>query len=233
MPSLSNNFDPESSQLRSRFGGAILANDYERTEAERVNIFGVINVFWAWGFPSHRQWKVIICLLGLPKGDTHLEIFLANHDNNERIRLQDFSIAVDTNNAAISVPIALNRQFFQPGEYATVVSLVGTDEQKSIPFEVRQKDWPEFSEEEITFARENPNAPNTIRTNIQCAACENPYIFEEAVLPEHEFPSNVHQFPASGEFECTDCGEILQLKDLHGQAREALRDTLQNTMRSK
>ena len=109
------------------------------------------------------------------------------------------------------------------GSYELLFSIPRTHRTLTIAFEVRKKDWPQFTKAETEFAKANPNCAKSIRANIHCAKCSYAYVFEETLL-EAPPDGGVQRFPESGEFKCIDCQDTLELRDLQGQLRASLKE---------
>lgn len=228
---------PSSAEASPRFetlspllGSGILVDKIETTDAGKINAYGVITVFWAWGFPCSRRCQAVVTLLGLSQGTTTILVSYAGPGMKESSSIGKAEIKVSQSNNTLTVPLPVNCRFFKPGRYEAIVELADHPGKLTLPFEVREKEWPTFSAEEIQFARSNPKVPISIGARVQCPGCERTYLFEESLLDDFEPNRDAFVFPDSGEFHCLDCEHTLQIRDLHGQARAMLKSRLRQAM---
>jgi hypothetical protein len=211
-------------------GTGLLADKTERTDPGKLNAYGVITVFWAWGFPCFRKAQAVVTLFSLPQGDTHIVFSLGGPGIEEPLSLGKAEVKASEPNHTMTLDVPIASRFAQPGLYHVIAQFSDRPGRITIPFEIRLKEWPTFTKEEIEFARSNPNVPHTLGARVQCRGCENDYAFEESLLEDFEPSGDVLRFPESGVFECTECDYTLQLRDLHGQARAILKTRLKEAM---
>jgi hypothetical protein len=184
---------------------------------------------WAWGYPCHRNWTAIITLFNLQKGQTSLVTSLKKRDTSELHSLKVKDISLEESNVAMMIPIELNYSFSKEGSYEVIMSFRDFSGKLRIPFELRTREWPIFTDEERKFAEHNPKVVRSIRATVHCEQCEHAYIFEESVL-DRDIPGGVFRFPSSGIFECVECGYELNLLDLQGQVRASLKKIMKQSM---
>jgi len=220
---------PKKARLKPATGSALLCNNINITEAGRINLQGVITIFWAWGYPCNRSWWLVLTLFHLPKGKTQVTISLRRTGRREETSLLVVDTEADEDDTITTLPVQLSHSFEKGGRYELVCNVKNADRKLIVPFVVRDKEWVEFTNTEKEFVRNHPETPYTLRANVHCKVCSHAYIFEESVIDDQ--PSGgVHRFPASGEVDCEDCGHKLVLKDLQGQLRTSLKDMIAKAM---
>jgi hypothetical protein len=213
-----------------RLGSGILADSIKKSDQGKIDCYGIFTIFHAWGYPCSRSWKAIITIFNLPKGNTSLTVTLKEKSKNIK-SLGSVDISGDDPNGVIAIPIPLKYRFNKPGSYYLEFTIIDNLKKLRIPFEVRTKEWPEFTKKEIEFAKNNNLIPQSLRANVHCDKCEYAYIFEETFIPELEPKGGIHRFPESGRFECSGCGQVLELRDIQGQLRASLKDIISQKMR--
>lgn len=214
-----------------RFGGGILTDNISLADTGKINAHGIFTMFWAWDFPCHRRGIAIITFFDLPKRKTKVVVSVKKKGSKAK---KMASLTVESKGEAPPpIPtIPLTFTLTSAGSYELVFSIYGGRRKLKIPFEVRKKDWPQFTKVEREFARTNPNCIKSIRANMQCNKCSYAYVFEESLL---DIPPDggVQRFPESGEFECVNCNHILRLRDLQGQLRTSLKEQIKQSMGKK
>jgi len=214
----------------ARLGSGILADSIKKSEQGKIDCYGVFTLFHAWGYPCSRSWNAIVSAFELPKGHTSITVTINRGKNNLKTLATVDIDNEETNNITV-IPIPLKYRFDKSGPYYLEFSILESIRKLKIPFEVQTKDWPEFTQKEIEFARNNNAIPKSIRANVQCDKCRYTYIFEETFIPELRPTGGVRNFPESGKFECSDCGQILELRDIQGQLRASLKNIIVQKMR--
>jgi hypothetical protein len=214
-----------------RLGSGILSDSIKTSEHGKVDCYGVFTIFYAFGYPCSRSWKATITAFELPKGNSLLTIALKKGNKIINV-LGTATINSIELNGVISIPIPLTYRFSKPGAYMVECSLRDIRNKLRIPFEVRTKGWPVFTEKEIEFARNNASIPQSLRATVHCDKCEHAYIFEETFIPDMEIKGGVFRFPDSGKFDCKECDQILELRDLQGQLRFSLKEMISQKMQS-
>ena len=218
-------------KLMPRFGSALLSSEVTSSGIpKKVDIQGVLTVFWSWGFPCQRDWFIVLTLFNLQAGKTSIIISLRKQNHKEMTSLQVLDVEVDADNASATIPVRLHSTFLSEGRYEVVCAFPGDTRQRlKVPFIVKQQQWPVFEENEIDFVKSHPECLSTMSVNVHCKECKHVYVFQESILSSATAGGAI-AFPENGEFECEDCGHVIQLKDIQGRARSTLKALLKNVM---
>lgn len=216
------------------FSNGIMADGFSKGELNKVNAQGVFSTFWAWNFPAQRRWSIILTISNLSVGDHMVEFYLRKK-GNKTLKKIGYGIIQNPEGEQLAIlPVTLACDFKSDGIYELVSQFAGGVAQGVITFEVKQKDWPSFTQEELVFARTSKaHIIQSIRANIHCKSCSHAYIFEETILPETRVSPGVIRFPDNGVYVCKKCGHKLLLKDIQGQIRASLKEQLNNIMGGK
>jgi hypothetical protein len=183
---------------------------------------GLITTFWAWGFPCSRSCVCFATAFDLPVGTTKLILALTGPGGRAKRQVSTFDIPSQNEGAATTAVVPVRFEVRDAGDYSFECNLEGQRRTISLPFLVRQREWPEFTEEEKQFATENNNVTQSLRANVHCSQCSHAFIFEESMVDD-KAPGGVNRFPADGVFKCDDCGHVLRLRDIQGQLRASLK----------
>lgn len=211
-----------------RFGGGILTDNISLADTGKINAHGIFTMFWAWDFPCHRRAVAIITLFDLPKRKTKVTVSVKKKGSKAK-KLASLLVESKGEAPPPTPTIHLTFTFNSAGTYELLFSLPRTRRTLKIAFEVRKKDWPQFTKVEREFAKNNPNCIKSIRTNVQCNKCSYAYVFEESLL-ETQPDKGVERFPDSGKYKCKGCKHTLTLRDLQGQIRTSLKDHIKKAM---
>lgn len=214
-------------------GSGILANSSSRSKIGRLDCLGIITVFWAWAFPCVRRWQALITIFNLEKGKTPITVSIGKRNSRNLSSLLITDIETGGNISTITVPLVLSYGFSETGLYDLVVSFKNCRGKLKIPFEVREKKWPVITEAEKRFIKEQIDFFPKFQVNVHCSKCNHVYVFEESIEEIKSEKGGVCRFPENGDFECIECGNIIHLKDIQGQLRSALKDTILKRMRRK
>lgn len=214
-------------------GSGILANSSSRSKIGRLDCLGIITVFWAWAFPCIRHWQALITIFNLKKGKTPIAVSIGKRNSRNLSSLLIMDIEIEDNLSTITVPLALRHSFSEAGLYDLVISFQNYSGKLKIPFEVREKKWPVITKAEKRFIKEQKNFSPKFQLNVHCDKCNHVYVFEESIEEIKSGKGGVYRFPENGDFECIECGNILHLKDMQGQLRSALKDTILKRMGRK
>jgi hypothetical protein len=214
-------------------GSGILANSISRSQIGKLDCSGIITIFWAWAFPCIRHWQALATIFNLKKGKTPITVSIGKRNSIKLSSLLMMDIEVKDNLSTITVPIMLNYKFCELGLYNLVISFKDYPDKLKIPFEVREKKWPIITNDEKRFIKEQKGFFPKFQANVHCEKCKHVYVFEESIGAIKSGKGGVFSFPENGVFECVECGTTLQLKDLQGQLRSALKDTILKQMGRK
>jgi len=216
------------------FSNGIMADGYSKGDLNKVNAQGVFTTFWIWGFPAQRRWAIILSIGNLSKGNYQISYFIRKQGNSSVKRIGSGILKNYEGEELAILPVPLTYEFKSDGIFELLCQFKDENEQGIITFEVKKKEWPIFSEEELTFAKTSTaHIIRNLRANIHCKKCSHAYIFEETILPDLKASPGVIRFPADGRYTCKDCGHILFLKDIQGQLRASLKEQLNNVMGGK
>jgi hypothetical protein len=216
----------------AKIGSGILADNSVTLDNGKVIAQGLITTFWAWGFPCSRTCVAFTTIFDFPIGTMTLLVSLANKEGETLRALSTIDIKSDSNNGAMTAVTPLRIEFTEPGYFSIVCTLKGQPNGVTLPFLVKQREWPDFSEAEKQFAIKNESVIHKMRANVQCKKCSYSFIFEESIVDEAT-PGGVTRFPESGQLKCGDCGHVLQLRDIQGQLRASLKAVLAIAMKGQ
>ena len=215
------------------FGSGVLADGVVGIQyrlSPKVSANGIFTIFQAWGFPCFRHCFAIVTLFRMPKKSKKIRVSLQKVGELTQKSLFVMDAASDEDNGAPAFNVPLNLQFMSDGEYRVVFSMLQENARLSIPFEVRLKEWPIYTETEREYCRSNPGVVRAVRANVECQNCRHSYVFEEYMLDDAPQIGGVKRFPENGTFKCDDCRHILNLKDLQGQLRNSLKEQVAISM---
>ena len=212
-----------------RFGGAILADGVTRSDAGRMDARGIINVFWAWGFPCFRGANAVFTLFNLRNRRHSLVVSFRKSQSRigRSLSVVDIvDIEVGRSGGVIAIHVPLRLRLESEGDYEVLGQLRGTPAKHRVPFVVRLKPWPRFTSAEKEAVHNNPSLASQLRVTVECPKCKATYTFQESVAPDIALPHNVNPFPSSGVFECEQCGQDIPLRDVQGQIRDSLKSRI-------
>ena len=210
----------------ARFGGAILADGVTRSDAGRIDARGIINIFWAWGFPCFRGANAVFSLFDLRKGRHTLAVSFRKARSRIGHSLSIVDIEVGKSGEVTSMSVPLRFRLESEGDYEVLGQLKGTPATHRVPFVVRLKPWPRFTSAEKEAVHNDPSLASQLRATVVCPKCQATYTFQESVAPDIALPHNVNPFPSSGVFECEQCGQDIPLRDVQGQIRDSLKSRI-------
>jgi hypothetical protein len=211
-------------------GGALLSDSIAQTDSGKVHAQGIFTMFWAWGFPCARNWFLTLTIFGLSKGKTSIVVGIRKAGDTSETSLAVVDAEVNEDDSSSTLAVQLSHSFEDAGRYEVVCSIRGSTSTLAIPVDVREKAWVEYTDEERAFVKDNPQTPRNLRANVHCKQCSYAYIFEETILNEKP-KGGVNSFPDDGQFECKDCGHVMNLRDVQGRLRASLKELVQLAMR--
>jgi len=214
-------------------GSGILTNSISRSKIGKLDCLGIITVFWAWAFPCIRHWQAPVTIFNLKKGKTPITVLIGKRNSRNLSSLLITDIKIEDNLSAVTVPITLSYSFSEAGLYDLVISFQNYPGKLKIPFEVREKKWPVITKAEKRFVKEQKKFFPKFQLNVHCDKCNHVYVFEESIEEIKSGRGGAYKFPENGDFECIECGNILHLKDMQGQLRSTLKDTILKQMGRK
>jgi len=214
-------------KLKPKIGSAMISDSAIRRPSGKYTLNGVFTNFKAWSFPCRRHCFITTTIFYTPKGNNKLDVFLAKGDIKENIQTINLKNEEFVDGTVIPFPIEFSLS--EEGEYLLICKLKGQRKEIKIPFFVTQEPWPEFTEQEIEFAKSNPNIINKINANVQCTDCSHAYIFQESILNEPP-EGGVLRFPKDGILKCKQCGHEMNMKDIQGRLRSSLLENIRTLM---
>jgi len=224
-------YNKKGKKFMGRLGSGLLSDSAKMSEHRKIDCYGVFTIFYAWGYPCSRSWTATITIFELPKGESSINVVLKKKRKIIK-SLTSIKVSSGEPNGVSTITIPLKHRFMEPGSYIIECKIDNNKNKLKIPFEVRTKDWPEFTVDEINFAKENPSIPQSLRATVHCEKCEHAYIFEETFLPDMQTKGGVYRFPETGKFICLDCNHTIELRDIQGQLRETLKVMISQKMRA-
>ena len=219
------------SNVKLKLSGGIFCNSASKDESGAINCRRIFTSFLAWGYPTTvRTWHAIVTAHGFPKGTTSIAVSIS-YGRREKTTLTTSDIESPKPEIGNVMNVPLAYQFEKEGLYTVHFNVVGSTEALKVLLRVITQPWPKFTRQELRFLEKNPSIQHSIRANIICTDCSQPYVFEESVLPDEKLQLGVFPFPELGVFECDTCGHQLHLKDMQGQIRESIKKTVSAMMR--
>lgn len=222
------------------FGSSISCEGVKPPEGGRTGKTDCYNTFTAfriWGYPAVRSWHIVFTMYGLrKKGKYPVDIFIrrAHGRKKRKVATVIFEIERTTGEDLGSVASApLNYTFLAEGMYAIELELQRRKVSHKLYVRASTQPWPIFSGKEIETFRKSKTLARSFRANFSCSKCMHPYMFEESILPDYEYPPGVRPFPKSGKLKCENraCGKTIFLKDAQGQLRATIKSTIQREMK--
>lgn len=213
-------------------GSGILASSSNRTDSGRLNCNGIITIFNSWGFPAVRNWQLIVTFFNLRKGSTVVDIFLIDKEFDQKTQLGQAHIKAGLKRTHTTLTADLSYPFMKEGFYEIETVFTEESGKLTIPFVVQLKEWPVFTNEEIQFVNSDKNFIAKAGAQIGCSKCDTDYVFEETI-GNTKLTDGALRFPENGIHKCTVCGKDIHLKDIQGQLRSALKDSLKQKMGGK
>lgn len=216
-----------------RFGSGIVADGGRPQQTGKLDVHGIFTQFWAWSFPASRAWTLVVTIFDVPKKQTTLLVKIKRKGESQETTLASTDI-IDLNESnGQTIQIDLGHSFKKEGDYEIICTLKNYSTKLSIPFRVRVKEWPEFTEKEIEVLNKNRQIlPFRLSAQIKCRSCDHVYVFEECVIPDVAISGGALKFPDNGIFECENCGHSLKLKDIQGQLRATIKDTVSSFIKT-
>jgi len=194
-----------------------------KSESGKTNCQDIFTSFLAWAYPTFvRSWFAILTVYDLPPGNTTIVVSIS-HGRERKTTLTSANIKRGPEDLGSIINIPLLHKFQNEGLHIVHFNIVGTTKVLNIPLNVVTRPWPKFSKEDLEFLKNNPSIPHSIRINVSCSKCSQPYIFEDNVLSNEKPMEGVLLFPDSGLFECNNCRHKLHLKDIQGQLRSSIK----------
>lgn len=210
---------------------AIFCNSVSKGESAKVDCKGVFTAFLAWSYPtSVRSWHSVLTVYDLPEGTTTITASISRGKGRKKT-LASAAVPRGKGNLGGVIDMLLSYRFPVEGTYTVHFKLVGSAKVLRVPVLVVTQRWERITKRQADFLKKNPSVPRSIRMNVLCANCSQPYLFEENVLPDEVLDKGVLAFPESGDLECSTCGHVLHLKDIQGQLRSSIKTRVANAMR--
>ena len=213
------------------FGSGILADSLRASQDGKVNATGIFTVLYAWSFPCNRVLNAVLTIFNLPKGITSIAASVGKRNSRKLKSLGLFDVISKTNGGVITAPYEIKHKFEHQGYNEIIFSFRDYPGKLKIPLDIRKRQWPEFTDKELRFIKTTGSKFPSFRITIHCSGCEHVYIFEEQLNTELPLKGGVHRFPEQGVFICEECDREMDLKDIQGQLRQSLKDTIKQRMK--
>ncbi len=208
------------------FGSGILTDSIRSTEERKFNATGIFTILYAWSFPCNRTLNAVITIFNLPKGVTSVAASVAKRNSRNLKSLSLFDVSSKTNRGNITIPYLIKHKFEHEGFNEIIFSFRDYPGKLKIPLDIHKKEWPNFSEKELEFVKKRGEKFPSFRVTIHCSGCEHAYIFEEILNPIILPKGGVYRFPEESIFICEECEREMDLRDIRGQLRQSLKDTI-------
>jgi hypothetical protein len=209
-----------------KFGAGILSDLARIQPTGKIDTFGAFTQFNAWGYPCNRTWFLTFSVFNLSQHQTIIISLKKTHTKGYKtLATIDAENKNGKTNQIFHLPLSFS--FESNGNYEIVCSFKESSNSLRIPFIVETIKWPEFSNEELeAIGKLRETIPYKVNVNFNCIKCSHVYVFEESVFNEEDPSGGTIRFPENGRFECENCGNILQLKDLQGRVRSSLKGNI-------
>lgn len=214
-------------------GSAVLCDNIKVQESGKIDCYGVFTSIIAYAYPSDRSWFLVFTLYNLPLGTSSIAVSIKRKGSRSKTSLKTIDVPVGPHPIGQIITGKVSFTFLKDGLYYIDLMSLETRATIRVPFKVYTEKWPEFNSKEIQFLQSTDRIPNAVRASIHCAECSHAYIFEEAVIPGHEYAGGVEPFPVSGKLECQTCGNNIDLLDIQGRMRASIKKSLQQTMEGR
>jgi hypothetical protein len=217
-------------KIKPFFGSGVLADSFRSGESGKINISGIFTILYAWSFPCTRTLNAILTIFNLPKGETSIAVSVSKRNSRKLKSLGLFDVSSDVTKGNITVPYIIKYRFEKEGFHEIIFSFRDYPKKLRIPLDIHKKEWPEFTEEELDFVKSMGEKFPAFRITIHCSGCEHVYIFEEQLNPDIPPKGGVYRFPDDSIFICEECDKEMDLRDIRGQLRSSLKDTITQRM---
>lgn len=216
------------------FGSGVITDSIGPTEQSKPSATGIFTMFWAWGFPCNRSCFLITTIFNIPKGDMNIYVSINKKGSRKKNEIGNAKLYIKKDiDTGTTITIPLQFRFKSEGQYEIICQFRDYAGRLKIPLIVKLKKWPKLTIKEKAFAKKNPKIIRSFRVNARCRNCDHTYIFEETGEVDSEPTGGVLRFPESGVLECGECGNEMNLRDIQGQMRESLKETIKMAMRDK
>jgi hypothetical protein len=213
-------------KIKPFFGSGVLADSFRRGESGKTDISGIFTILYAWSFPCTRSIHSILTIFNLPEGETSVAVSIAKRNSRKLKSLGLVDVSSEVSKGHVTVPYIARYKFEKEGIYEIVFSFRDYPGKLKIPLDIHKKLWPQFTDEEIDFVKKSGETFPSFRITIHCSGCEHVYIFEEQLNSEVPAKGGVYRFPEDSIFICEECDREMDLRDIRGQMRASLKDTI-------
>lgn len=214
-------------KMKTRIGSAIFSSSIKESQGKK-DAAGIFSATWAWGYPANRSWSIIMTLYDVNPGlSTQINIEISSNHSETPFTIKTIKLDSLTKENTV-IYSRLNYSFPGPGEYEVACRLSDNDNIFTLPMLVKTREWPEFTNEEIEIARNNQQQITyELSIKIDCSYCNKSYKFIENIFKE-KLPRGSFSFPESGIFVCPSCNHEIPTKDLQGQMRSSIKNSINN-----
>ncbi|HEB34441.1 hypothetical protein LCGC14_0885120 [marine sediment metagenome] len=214
------------------FGSGVLADSSRRGDGRKIDVLGVFTIIYAWSIPCTRSFNAVLTIFNLPKGKTSITISISKK-GSQKLRPLGLLNVFPEESGDIIVLYAVKNKFEEEGFHEVTFSFRDYPGDIKLPLEVEKREWPEFTKAELDFVKQLGDASPSFRVNIHCLGCKHVYIFEEQLNPDILLKGGIYRFPENSIFICKECKKEMDLKDIRGQLRSSLKDTIAQRMGKK
>jgi len=223
----------KNNKIRPFFGSGVLVDSSRRGSGRKIDVSGVFTIIYAWSIPCTRSFNVVLTIFNLPKGKTSIAISISKKGLQKLKSLGLLNVAPEESGGNVIVPYAVKNKFEEDGFHEVIFSFRDYPGKLKLPLEVQKREWPEFTKAELDFVKQLGDASPSFRVNIYCSGCNHIYIFEEQLNPDIPLKGGIYHFPENSIFICKRCKKKIDLKDIRGQLRSSLKDTIAQRMGKK
>ncbi len=217
---------------KTKITGVLFFDTTSIGDAGKLDCRGAFTSFLAWAFPtSKRNWHAVVSILDLPHGANKILVSVTYKNEKEKLIASVEVTNIQKNNLGSIFTIPLFFGFDKEGLYNFHFTIDGTKAVCNYPGKVILLPWPRFTRRDLDFLRKTEGIMKSVRVNVACPNCTRPYMFEEAILSDHEYSVGVLPFPVSGFLICETCNRKLYLKDIQGRMRNTILDTVRNAIK--
>jgi len=215
------------------FGSGVLVDSSRRGDGSKIDVSGVFTIIYTWSIPCTRSFNAALTIFNLPKGKTSIAVSISKKGSQKLKSLGLLNVSCEESGGNIIVPYAVKNKFEEDGFHEVIFSFRDYPGKLKLSLEVRKREWPEFTKAELDFVKQLGDASPSFRVNIHCSGCKHVYIFEEQLNPDVPLKGGIYRFPENSIFICKECKKVMDLKDIRGQLRSSLKDTIAQRMGKK
>ena len=216
----------KNNKIRPFFGSGVLVDSSRQGGGRKIDVSGVFTIIYAWSIPCTHSLNTVLTIFNLPKEKTSIAVSISKRGSQKLKLLGRFNVAIEKSGGNIIVQYAAKNKFEEDGFHEVIFSFRDYPGKIKLSLEVRKREWPEFTKAELDFVKQLGDSSPSFRVNIYCPGCNHIYIFEEQLNPDIPPKGGIYHFPKNSIFICKECKKEMDLKDIRGQLRSSLKDTI-------